>query len=99
MILNLAIPYFAGNKIFYVAYLIIGSIQLGGAAGNYIHYGVREFGMTAIANGISLTARGAPPAARALRITFNSEMRPDSTRVPAPNRATIGDTATRGERS
>ncbi|ONG17423.1 hypothetical protein BXT95_19750, partial [Escherichia coli] len=24
------------------------------AAGNYIHYGVREFGMTAIANGISL---------------------------------------------
>ena len=27
--LNLAIPYFAGNKIFYVAYLIISSIQLG----------------------------------------------------------------------
>ena len=24
------------------------------AAGNYIHYGVREFGMTAIANGIAL---------------------------------------------
>lgn len=27
--LNLAIPYFAGNNIFYVAYLIISSIQLG----------------------------------------------------------------------
>jgi transketolase len=24
------------------------------AAGNYIHYGVREFGMTAIANGLAL---------------------------------------------
>ena len=27
--INLAIPYFAGNKIFYIAYLIISSIQLG----------------------------------------------------------------------
>ena len=30
------------------------NIATGGAEGNYIHYGVREFGMTAISNGIAL---------------------------------------------
>ena len=30
------------------------NIATGGAEGNYIHYGVREFGMSAIANGIAL---------------------------------------------
>jgi transketolase len=30
------------------------------AAGNYIHYGVREFGMTAVANGIALHGDSSP---------------------------------------
>jgi transketolase len=32
------------------------TVKPGGAGGNYIHYGVREFGMTAIQNGIALHA-------------------------------------------
>ncbi|MFZ6044252.1 transketolase, partial [Vibrio natriegens] len=30
------------------------SLEAGDFSGNYIHYGVREFGMTAIINGIAL---------------------------------------------
>jgi transketolase len=37
-----------------------GSTSIKEDGGNYIHYGVREFGMTAIGNGIALTAALSP---------------------------------------